>query len=62
MGYFRLVPIKTYFAELDKGIRRRSRACYRKQWRGVRTKIANLRQLGVKEDEAVTHGCNRKGP
>ena len=62
VGYFRLVPIKTYFAELDKWIRRRIRACYWKQWRGVRTRIANLRQLGVKEDEAVTHGCSRKGP
>ena len=62
VAYFRFVPIKTYFAELDKWIRRRIRACYWKQWRGVRTRIANLRQLGVTEDEAVTHGCSRKGP
>jgi RNA-directed DNA polymerase len=62
VGYFRLVPIKTYFAELDKWVRRRIRSCYWKQWRGPRTRIANLRRLGVKEDEAVTHGCSRKGP
>ncbi|MEZ6122889.1 MAG: hypothetical protein R3C49_06895 [Planctomycetaceae bacterium] len=43
-------------------IRRRIRACYWKQWRNVRARIANLRQLGVKKDEAVTHGCSRKGP
>ncbi|MEZ6042961.1 MAG: hypothetical protein R3C20_20860 [Planctomycetaceae bacterium] len=28
------------------------RACYWKHWRSFRTRIANLRQLGVKEDEA----------
>ena len=62
VGYFRLVPIKTYFADLDKWVRRRIRSCYWKQWRGPRTRIAKLRKLGVKEDEAVTHGCSRKGP
>ena len=62
VGYFRLVPIKTYFAALDKWVRRRIRSCYWKQWRGPWTRIANLRRLGVKEDEAVTHGCSRKGP
>lgn len=62
LGYFRLVPIKTYFAELDKWVRRRIRSCYWKHWRGPRTRIANLRRLGDKEDEAVTHGCSRKGP
>ena len=62
VGYFRLVPIKTYFASLDKWVRRRIRSCYWKQWRGPWTRIANLRRLGVKEDDAVTHGCSRRGP
>jgi RNA-directed DNA polymerase len=35
---------------------------YWKQWRGPRTRIANLRKMGVQEDEAVTHGCSSKGP
>ncbi len=52
VGYFRLVPIKTYFADIDKWVRRRIRSCYWKQWRGPWTRIANLRKLGVKEDEA----------
>ena len=34
---------------------------YWKQWRGPRTRIANLRKMGVQEDEAVTHGCSSKG-
>jgi hypothetical protein len=62
VSYFRLVPFKTCFAELDKWVRRRIRSCYRKQWRGPRTRIATLRRPGVKEDEAVAHGCSRKGP
>lgn len=62
VGYFSLVPIKTPFIELDKWVRRRIRSCYWKQWRGPRTRIANLRKLGIRDDEAVTHGCSSKGP
>lgn len=62
MGYFGLVPTKSFFRELDKWVRRRFRCCYWKQWRGPRTRIANLRQLGIQEDEAVTHGSSSKGP
>ena len=62
VGYFSIVPIKTYFVDLDKWVRRRLRSCYWKQWRNPRTRIRNLRKLGIKEDEAVTHGCSSKGP
>lgn len=62
VGYFGLVPIKSFFSELDKWVRRRLRSCYWKQWRRPRTRIANLRKLGVREDEAVTHGVSSKGP
>jgi len=62
VGYFSIVPIKTFFVALDKWVRRRLRSCYWKQWRGPRTRIANLRKLGIKEREAVTHGCSSKGP
>jgi RNA-directed DNA polymerase len=61
IGCFSIVRMKTYFEDLDKWVRRRIRSCYWKQWRGPWTRIANLRKLGVKEDEAVTHGCCRKG-
>ena len=61
VGYFRLVPIKTYFAALDKWVRRRIRSCYWKQWRNPRTRIRNLRKLGVRRDQAVTHGFSSKG-
>lgn len=62
VGYFGLVPIKSCFRELDKWVRRRIRSCYWKQWRNPRTRIANLRKLGIGEDEAVTHGVSSKGP
>jgi RNA-directed DNA polymerase len=62
LGHFRIVPIVSFFRDLDKWIRRRLRACYWKQWKNKRTRIANLRSLGIREDEAVTHGCSSKGP
>ena len=60
VGYFCLVPIKTYFVGLDKWVRRRIRSCYWKQWRRVRTRIQNLLKLGIRKDEAVTHGISSK--
>jgi RNA-directed DNA polymerase len=62
VGYFQLVPIKSFFRELDKWVRRRIRSCYWKQWRRPRTRIVNLRKLGIREHEAVTHGISSKGP
>ena len=50
VGYFSLVPMKTYFEILDKWVRRRIRSCYWKQWRNPRTRIRNLRKLGVRRD------------
>jgi RNA-directed DNA polymerase len=62
VGYFHVVPIKSFFSELDKWVRRRTRSCYWKQWRRPRTRIANLKKLGVGKHEAVTHGVSSKGP
>lgn len=61
VGYFGLVPIKSFFSDLDKWVRRRLRSCHWKQWRRPQTRIANLRKLGIHEDEAVTHGISSKG-
>ena len=62
VGYFRLVPIKSFFMDLDKWLRRRIRACYWKQWRKPKTKASNLLRLGVAKDEAYSHGNSSKGP
>ena len=62
VGYFHIVPIMSLFSDMNKWIRRRVRSCYWKQWRRLRTRIAKLRKLGVREHEAVTHGVSSKGP
>lgn len=62
VGYFRLVPLKSFYEDLDKWIRRRLRACFWRQWRRPRTRIRNLLKLGVPKVEALTHGSSSKGP
>jgi len=61
-GYFCLDQRRTLFVELDKWLRRRVRACYWKWWRRTRTKVRKLLSLGVRSEEAISHGCSRKGP
>jgi RNA-directed DNA polymerase len=61
-AYFCLEQRRTLFRELDKWLRRRIRACYWKWWRRPKTKIRKLLSLGVRLDEAISHGCSRKGP
>jgi hypothetical protein len=60
--YFVLEQRKSLFDTLDKWLRRRMRACIWKQWRLPRTRIRKLKQLGVRHDEAYSHGNSRKGP
>jgi hypothetical protein len=62
VGYFRLVPIKSFYSDLDKWLRRRIRACYWKQWRKPQAKVRNLLRLGIAKDEAYSHGNSSKGP
>ena len=62
IGYFALEQRKGLLEELDKWLRRRLRACIWKQWRLPRTRIRKLKQLGVRADEAYSHGNSRKGP
>ena len=35
--------------------------CYWKQWRHPRTKVRNLRRMGVDLDMAIKHAVSRKG-
>lgn len=60
-GYFAIVPIKSFFVELDKWVRRRVRSCYWKQWRKPRTRIRNLLALGLPQEEAVPFGSSSRG-
>ena len=62
ISYFRYGLNKTQLRYLDKWIRRRIRACYWRQWYRVRTRVKMLIKLGVRRDEAITHGCSGRGP
>jgi len=60
LGYFALEQRKTLFRELDKQVRRRVRACYWKTWRLPRTRVRKLLALGIRVEDAVSHGQSRK--
>jgi RNA-directed DNA polymerase len=62
VGYFRLVPIKSFYRDLDQWARRRIRMCIWVNWKNGRTRAANLMKLGIAEHEAFTHGMSSKGP
>ncbi len=61
IGYFHYGLRKTQLQYLDKWVRRRIRACYWKQWYRVRTRVRMLLKLGVRRDEAISHGCSGRG-
>ena len=62
MGYFGISEGYRDIPEIDGWIRRRVRQCYWKQWRRCRTKVRNLRRLGVDLGTAIRAGMNRNGP
>ena len=62
LAYFKLAQIKTTFRNLDKWLRRRVRACYLKQWRKSKTRLAKLIKLGVSKRDALGAAKSGKGP
>lgn len=56
MGYFRLATTNRKFADLDEWFRRRLRQIRWKEWKLPRTRVANLRRLGVVRDQAYQWG------
>lgn len=61
LGYFRIASAKTHCEELDKWIRRRLRMCLWKQWRRIRTRIRELRNLGIPEQAVYMMANSRRG-
>ncbi|NHW39019.1 group II intron reverse transcriptase/maturase [Paenibacillus aceris] len=61
LGYFRIASAKTHCGNLDQWIRRRLRMCLWKQWKRVRTRIRELRALGVPEWVALKMANSRRG-
>ena len=56
MGYFRLAMTNKRFSNLDQWFRRRLRQIRWKEWKRPRTRVANLRRLGIVKDTAYQWG------
>ena len=61
VGYFRLASAKSHCEHFDQWIRRRLRMCLWKQWKRVRTRIRELRALGVPEWACFVMANSRRG-
>ncbi len=62
MGYFKIASAKGHCERLDQWIRRRLRMYLWKQWKRVRTRIRELRALGVPEWASFVMANSRKDP
>ena len=62
IGYFQLASAKGHCENLDGWIRRRLRMCLWKQWKKYKTRLRNLRALGVPEWAACKMAASRRGP
>lgn len=60
MGYFRLADTPRKFADLDQWFRRRMRQIRWKEWKKPRTRVANLRKLGIPSRKAWEWGMTSK--
>lgn len=60
-NYFKLSEAKSVFERLDEWVRSRIRLCYWKQWKQVKTRIRELKKLGINPNQAYQWGNTRKG-
>jgi hypothetical protein len=60
-NYFKLSEPKSVFERLDEWVRSRIRLCYWKQWKHPRTRIVQLKELGINRNQAYRWGNTRKG-
>ena len=61
MNYFKLADAKKLLQGLDEWIRSRIRMVTWKRWKRVRTRLENLKRLGIGEDRAWMWANTRKG-
>ena len=62
IGYFALVDTPTPLRDLDSWIRHRFRAIVWQRWKRPRTRLRELRALGLKDWQAWQLAMSRKGP
>lgn len=61
VNYFMIAESKAILQKLDELTRTRARICQWHQWKRVRTKIKNLKRLGIKAQKAYEWGNTSKG-
>lgn len=61
LGYFHVADMKRNMQSWDEWLRRRFRMYIWKQWKRPKTKVANLRKLGIPADKAYQWGNSRQG-
>lgn len=60
-NYFKLTELDSDFKDINGWIRTRLRASIWHNWKKVRTRIRELKKLGISEDDAIGWGNTRKG-
>lgn len=61
LGYFGIASMKATMADWDGWLRRRFRMYIWKQWKKPRTRVENLKKLGMDDWKAFRNGNSRKG-
>lgn len=61
LGYFRVADMKRTMQRWDEWLRCRIRMYIWKQWKRPKTKVANLRKLGIPPERAHQWGNSRRG-
>ena len=61
VGYFGIASMKSTMAEWDGWLRRRLRMYIWKQWKKPKTRVMNLKKLGMPDWQAYRNGNTRKG-
>jgi hypothetical protein len=60
-NYYKLADMKMLLKDIDQWMRRRIRMVFWKQWKKVKTRYKNLKQLGLSHDNAIRFANTRKG-
>ena len=61
IGYYALIDTPSAVERLEEWIRRRMRLCLWHQWKRIRTRIRELKALGLEKSQAIEIANTRKG-
>ncbi len=61
LGYYGIAEMDTLMKRWNEWLRRRIRMYIRKQWKKPKTRVENLKKLGMPDWQAYRNGNTRKG-